>query len=113
MITNRHLDKIILAVVLLAVLSLGVIAIFAQQADGGLYQYASIFVNGEYWGVYLALEAVEESFALRNYGVDYGNFYKPDSMEMGGAGKMEQADTQPFQEGSRQPGGNLQRRGTR
>ena len=107
MITNRHLDKIILAVVLLAVLSLGAIAIFARQADGGLYQYASIFVNGEYWGVCLALEAVEESFALRNYGVDYGNFYKPDSMEMGGAGKMEQADTQPFQEGSRQPGGQF------
>ena len=232
MITNRHLDKIILAVVLLAVLSLGVIAIFAQQADGGMdaayaqqlfqpdqvmsvnllideddwddlletaisetyyccdveingetfyrvgirakgntslsmvaasdsdrysfkiqfdeyvdgqtchgldklvlnnnysdatmmreaivydmfsflqadasvYQYASIFVNSEYWGVYLALEAVEESFALRNYGVDYGNFYKPDSMEMGGAGKMEQADTGQFPGRSRQPGGQF------
>ena len=42
-----------------------------------LYNYARISVNGEYWGVYLALEAVEESFALRNYGTHYGNLSKP------------------------------------
>lgn len=30
--------------------------------DASLYNYAKISVNGEYWGVYLALEAVEESF---------------------------------------------------
>ena len=34
--------------------------------------------------VYLALEAVEESFMLRNYGTQDGELYKPDSMEMGG-----------------------------
>lgn len=52
-------------------------------ADASLYNYAEISVNGEYWGVYLALEAVEESFMLRNYGADDGELYKPDSMDMG------------------------------
>lgn len=53
-------------------------------ADASLYQYAKISVNGEYWGIYLALEAVEESFAMRNYGTSYGQLYKPDTMNMGG-----------------------------
>lgn len=53
-------------------------------ADASLYNYAEVRVNGEYWGVYLALEAVEESFLLRNYGVQTGALYKPESMEMGG-----------------------------
>ena len=39
-------------------------------ADASLYNYARVSVNGEYWGLYLALEAVEESFLLRNYGVN-------------------------------------------
>ena len=53
-------------------------------ADASLYNYASISVNGEYWGVYLALEAVDDSFQLRNYGVQNGELYKPESMGMGG-----------------------------
>ena len=53
-------------------------------ADASLYNYAKISVNGEYWGVYLALEAVEDSFILRNYGVQSGELYKPDSMNIGG-----------------------------
>lgn len=53
-------------------------------ADASLYNYASVSVNGEYWGVYLALEGVEQSFMLRNYGSQDGELYKPDSMEMGG-----------------------------
>ena len=57
-------------------------------ADASLYNYAKVSVNGEYRGVYLALEPVEESFAIRNYGTGYGQLYKPDSMEMGGPGKM-------------------------
>ncbi len=52
-------------------------------ADASLYNYAKISVNGEYFGVYLALEAVEESFGLRNYGTEFGKLYKPDSMDMG------------------------------
>lgn len=53
-------------------------------ADASLYNYAKISVNGEYWGVYLALEEVEDSFMLRNYGVQSGELYKPDSMNIGG-----------------------------
>lgn len=50
-----------------------------------LYSYASISVNGETWGLYLALEGVEESFAERNFGSSYGNLYKPEgTMAMGG-----------------------------
>ncbi len=52
--------------------------------DASLYNYAKISVNDDYWGVYLALEAVEDSFMLRNYGAEYGKLYKPDSMNMGG-----------------------------
>ena len=49
-----------------------------------LCSYVYITVNGEGWGLYLAVEAVEESFLQRNYGNDYGDLYKPDSMNMGG-----------------------------
>ena len=52
-------------------------------ADASLYNYAKISVNGEYWGGYLALEAVEDSFMLRNYGAQSGKLYKPDSMNIG------------------------------
>jgi len=49
-----------------------------------LCSYAYITVNGEDWGLYLAVEGVEESFLQRNYGKSYGELYKPDSMNMGG-----------------------------
>ena len=55
-------------------------------ANASLYNYAKISVNGEYRGVYLALEGVEQSFLLRNFGTQDGELYKPDSMEMGGGG---------------------------
>lgn len=58
--------------------------------DSPLYNYAKISVNGEYWGVYLALEAVEESFLLRTVGTDNAHLYKPDSMNMGGKERGEQ-----------------------
>jgi len=50
------------------------------DADSPLYNYAKISVNGEYFAVYFALEAIEDSFMLRNYGVEKGYLYKPDSM---------------------------------
>ncbi len=56
-------------------------------ADASLYNYAEVSVNGKYIGVYLALEAVEESFLLRNYGTGDGKLYKPDGMQMGGGFK--------------------------
>lgn len=52
--------------------------------DAPLCSYAYITVNGEDWGLYLAVEAIEDSFLQRNYGSDYGELYKPDSMSMGG-----------------------------
>ena len=54
------------------------------ETDASLYNYAKICVNGQYWGVYLALEAVEDSFLLRNYGAAGEQLYKPESMGMGG-----------------------------
>lgn len=56
----------------------------AFGVDAPLCSYAYITVNGEDWGLYLAVEAVEESFLARNYGNDYGELYKPDSQSMGG-----------------------------
>ena len=82
-------------------------------ADASLYNYAKISVNGEYWGVYLALEAVEDSFMLRSYGAQSGELYKPDSMniggfdmgdfDMGGFSPSDMPDTGGF--GFRQPSG--------
>ena len=54
------------------------------DVDASLYNYAKVSLNDEYWGVYLALEGVEDSFMLRNYGTQDGELYKPDSMEVGG-----------------------------
>lgn len=77
--------------------------------DASLYNYAKVSVNGEYWGVYLALEAVEESFCMRNYGSENGQLYKPESMGMGGGAKENmdfQKDFPKFQEGNF-PGGQM------
>lgn len=52
--------------------------------DAPLCSYAYITVNGEDWGLYLVAEGIEESFLRRNYGSDYGNLYKPDSMNLSG-----------------------------
>ena len=49
-----------------------------------LSSFVYITVNGEDWGLYLAVEGVEEAFLQRNYGNDYGELYKPDSMSFGG-----------------------------
>ena len=49
-----------------------------------LCSFVYITVNGEDWGLYLAVEGVEESSLERNYGSDYGELYKPDSMSFGG-----------------------------
>ena len=52
--------------------------------DAPLCSYVFITVNGEDWGLYLAVEGVEDGFLRRNYGSDYGKLYKPDSMGFGG-----------------------------
>ncbi len=78
------------------------------EADASLYNHAEISVNGTYWGVYLALEAVEDSFLLRNYGVEGGNLYKPEGMDMGGGPGMERDGfpdrSKGGQEGQNMPG---------
>ncbi len=50
------------------------------------YAFANITINGEPWGVYLAVEALEESFIERNFGDLDGNLYKVEGM--GGMGAM-------------------------
>jgi len=52
--------------------------------DSPLCSYVYIRVNGEDWGLYLAVEGVEDAFLRRNYGADFGELYKPDSMSFGG-----------------------------
>ncbi|MBQ4311559.1 MAG: CotH kinase family protein [Oscillospiraceae bacterium] len=54
--------------------------------DSPLCSYVYITVNGEDWGLYLAVESIEDSFLQRNYGSDPGELYKPDSMSFGGGG---------------------------
>lgn len=71
--------------------------------DASLYNYAEISVNGEYLGVYLALEAVEESFLMRNYGTVDGELYKPESMKMGG-GKEGRFGEEPPKPGEKEEG---------
>lgn len=63
-----------------------------------LCSYTEIYVNGEYWGLYLAVEGVEDAFLERNYGADSGNLYKPDSMSFGaGRGNGKGFDMDKFQ----------------
>ena len=49
-----------------------------------LCSYVQVSVNGSEWGLYLAVEGVEDSFLSRNYGSAQGQLYKPDSMDIGG-----------------------------
>lgn len=84
------------------------------DVDASLYNYAELSVNGEYWGVYLALEAIEDSFLLRNYGTGDGKLYKPENMDKGGGASGKQAmpdppgnegmDKMPEREGKAMPG---------
>lgn len=46
--------------------------------------YAHITVNGEEWGLYLAVEAIDEVFLETRFGESSGDLYKPE--EMGGTG---------------------------
>ena len=62
--------------------------------DASLCSFVNITVNGENWGLYLAVEDVEESFLERNYGSDYGELYKPDSTGNMGGGGEKPADMQ-------------------
>lgn len=39
--------------------------------------FMEIRVNGEYYGFFIGIEGVDESFLKRNYGNNYGHLYKP------------------------------------
>lgn len=70
-------------------------------ASAPLCSFAYITVNGEDWGLYLAVEGVEDSFLQRNFGNDYGNLYKPDSMSFGGGrGNGKDFDIKDFADNS-------------
>lgn len=78
-----------------------------------LCSFVYITVNGEDWGLYLAVEGIEDSFLERNYGSDYGELYKPDSISFGGGrgnGKdFNMDDFMNREENSEmQPGQNMQ-----
>jgi spore coat protein CotH len=55
-------------------------------ANAPLSSFIWITVNGEDWGLYLAVEGIEESFALRTHGNTNAQIYKPDSMDMNEGG---------------------------
>ncbi len=68
--------------------------------DSPLCSYVYITVNGEDWGLYLAVEGVEDSFLERNYGSDHGELYKPDSSSLGGGrGNGKEFDGNKFEKG--------------
>ena len=84
------------------------------DAAAPLCSFVYITVNGEDWGLYLAVEGVEDSFMLRNYNSDQGELYKPDGMNFAGgpdngdngsSGGDEDAQTPPKNGGEGSSGG--------
>ena len=49
-----------------------------MEVPSPLCSFVWVTVNQEPWGLFLAVEEPEESFARRNFGEDYGQLYKPD-----------------------------------
>ena len=49
-----------------------------MEVPAPLCSYVWVTVNGEDWGLFLAVEEPEEVFARRNFGKDHGSLYKPD-----------------------------------
>ena len=73
-----------------------------------LCSYVWITVNGEDWGLYLAVEGVEDGFLRRNYGQDAGALYKPDSMDFGGGrGNGRDFDMEDFDPSALPDGGGM------
>ena len=55
-----------------------------------LFAMAEIYVNGEYWGLYLAVECIDDAFIERNFSTDGGFLYKPDGTGGMGGGRGDQ-----------------------
>ncbi|MGI5894833.1 MAG: CotH kinase family protein [Candidatus Merdivicinus sp.] len=49
-----------------------------MEVPSPLCSYVWVTVNGEDWGLFLAVEEPEEAFCRRNFGADFGQLYKPD-----------------------------------
>ena len=47
-----------------------------------LCSFAAVHVNGKFLGIYAASELFSESFALRNFGYDHGQIYKPEQFDI-------------------------------
>lgn len=47
-----------------------------------LSSYTLLQINGEDLGLYLAVEAIDDSFCYRNYGEQYGELYRPDAFDI-------------------------------
>ncbi|WP_368244925.1 CotH kinase family protein [Clostridium tertium] len=52
------------------------------------FAFTNIKINGDEWGLYFAVEVIEEEFIARNYGSLSGNLYKPEGNEIGGKGNQ-------------------------
>ena len=69
-----------------------------ENVPAPLCSFAQITVNGEPWGLYLAVEGVEDGFLERN-NMTVGELYKPDSMSFGGGrGNGQDFDFDEFRE---------------
>ena len=49
-----------------------------MEVPSPLCSYVWVKVNGQDWGLFLAVEEPEEAFARRNFGSGHGQLYKPD-----------------------------------
>lgn len=47
-----------------------------------LCSFAAVHINGTFLGIYAASELFSESFALRNFGYDHGQIYKPEQFDI-------------------------------
>ncbi len=53
-----------------------------MEVPAPLCSYVWVTVNGEDWGLFLAIEEPEEAFARRNFGTGHGQLYKPDYVSL-------------------------------
>ncbi|KAF5068252.1 CotH kinase protein [anaerobic digester metagenome] len=79
-----------------------------------LTSYVSLSINGEVYGLYLALEDMSNSFLERTYGADYGDLYKPESEMLGNMGQhnmknMKLPEGTEMPEGMERPENDTQR----
>lgn len=48
--------------------------------------YSNITINNENWGLYLAIEVIDERYLENNFGSNEGNLYKPETMGVNNGG---------------------------